>query len=196
MRLCKMAHFCALLRLFWHFLCVSVCFYLPNGLQKNAKLRILLQKYACRSAFMQSPPFSYTTFCVSPISAFQAGEGTEPELEIRILGTLFQKILEEGTFSNSVKWWFSLPMTWGFWARDSGPRDRALSAPRHCLDAYKNDREKGVTRPHRAPVAQNGILVPENIQIRNVQIRTLAVLDFLAQIEHEKSSRSTSAQKT
>ena len=44
-----------------------------------------------------------------------------------------------------------------FGACESGPRDRALSASRHCLDAYKSDFEKDVTRPHRAPVAQNRI---------------------------------------
>ena len=64
-------------------------------------------------------------------------------------------------------------------ARDSGPRNRALSAPRHCLDAYfKNDREKGVTRPHRAPVAQNRILGPENpksVTSRSVTWRCLSL---------------------
>ena len=52
----------------------------------------------------------------------------------------------------------------GAW--DSRPRDRALSALRHCLDAYNSDREEGVLRPHRAPVAQNGILGPENLKSR------------------------------
>ena len=49
-----------------------------------------------------------------------------------------------------------------FGAWDSGSHDRALSTPRRCLDAQKSDREKGVTRSHRAPVAQNGILGPQN----------------------------------
>ena len=49
-----------------------------------------------------------------------------------------------------------------FAAWESGPRDRALSVPRHCVDAYKSDRGKGVTRPHRAHVARNGVLGPEN----------------------------------
>ena len=36
-----------------------------------------------------------------------------------------------------------------------------------------------MTTPHRALAAQNGILGPENHQIRNVQIRNLAVLELL-----------------
>ena len=48
-----------------------------------------------------------------------------------------------------------------FGARDAGPRLRALSALRRRLDAWKSDREKGVPRPHRAPVAQDGILGPQ-----------------------------------
>ena len=62
-----------------------------------------------------------------------------------------------------------------FAAQDSRPRDRALSIPRHCLDAQTTDRGKNVTRPHRAPVTR--ILGPEN-QIRNVRIQNLAVLDI------------------
>ena len=34
-------------------------------------------------------------------------------------------------------WWFGV-----FGARESRPHDRALSAPRHCLDALFNDRKK------------------------------------------------------
>ena len=83
---------------------------------------------------------------------------------------------------SSAKWWFSLRMISGFRAWESGPRDRALSAPRHCVDAYKSDRAKGVTRPHRAPVARNGILGPEKPQIRNVQIRNLAMLDTICDL--------------
>ena len=64
--------------------------------------------------------------------------------------------------SNSAKWWFSLRVTWGFGGPGFRTSYRALFAPRHCLDAYKSDGGKGVTRPHRAPVAQNVILGPEN----------------------------------
>ena len=92
------------------------------------------------------------------IDAFSGCPRNQPELETQTVGTVFLET---------------------FGAQDSRPRDRALSAPRDCLDAYKSDREKYVTRPHRAPVAQNAILGSQNPKSVTCRSVNLAV--------HEKS---------
>ena len=46
-------------------------------------------------------------------------------------------------------------MIWGFWGPGIPDLMTELCPP-------QDDREEGVTLPHRAPVAQNGILGPKN----------------------------------
>ena len=59
-------------------------------------------------------------------------------------------------------------------ARESRPHDRALSAPRHCLDAHSNDRKKAwrVPTEHLSRERQSWARKTQN---RNVQICNLAV---------------------
>ena len=62
-------------------------------------------------------------------------------------------------------------------ARESRPHDRALSSPRHCLDAHWNDRKKAwrVPTEHLSRGRQSWARKTQN---RNVQIRNLAVSVF------------------
>ena len=65
MRLCKMARFCACLRVSARF-CAFFSYQNGPPKKKKGELRRNLQKCA-KSAFMQKYPFSYTPFSVSPI---------------------------------------------------------------------------------------------------------------------------------
>ena len=81
------------------------------------------------------------TFAFFPVTRVRTPDGNCSEKLVQInfffLGGFFRvdfPALNLG--SSSAKWWFSLLMIWGFGARESRPHDRALSAPRHCLDAH------------------------------------------------------------
>ena len=59
MRLCKMARFCAFLR-------VSVRFFVPEWHAEKRKFAHNRAKNNVQKALLCNTPFSYTPFCVSP----------------------------------------------------------------------------------------------------------------------------------
>ena len=84
---------------------------------------------------------------------------------------------------NSAKWWCLLRVIWCF----RGPAFRtswqSSVRPKTLLRRLekwsKSDRKEGVTRPHRAPVAQNRILGPKNtrsVTSRSVTWRSLKMV--------------------
>ena len=61
----------------------------------------------------------------------------------------------------------------------SGILDLGSVRPKTLLRCLESDREKGVTRPHRAPVAQNGILPKGPAVLKILRVVNLLCVVFL-----------------